>query len=112
MSKCYNKLKENWYNSITFSADGICGLGQLGVLLKISEITDYNEFRNNICEINGSSIGTLVGLLFSSDKSVKEMINMIKDIDYEKIIQPDIRNFLLLGIDSGSIIINIINKIY
>ena len=111
MSEYHNKLKENWYNSITFSADGMYGLGQLGVLLKISEITDYNKFKNNICEINGSSIGALVGTLFSSDKSIKEIINMTKEIDYDKIIQPDIKNFLSLGIDSGWIIINIINKL-
>lgn len=89
--------------SVSFSGDGVAGFTQVGVLIKISEICNYKNFVNQIKEINGCSMGSIIGLLFSIGLDPKEMLRIIKNtFDFKNVFNPDIKNiFNGNGFDNG-----------
>lgn len=85
------------FEAISFSGDGIKGINQLGFLLRLSEYIDYCTFYNNIKEINGSSIGSIISLLFSTGRPILDLCKMCTNINIESIICPNIVNIMHKG---------------
>jgi NTE family protein len=95
-------------NNLVLSGGGIKGFGHIGALKALEE---YNLI-NNLTTIAGTSVGAIIGMLYSIGYKSKDMIEFmehfnlkgIKKIDFMKILE-------LFGVDDGEKIELLLKKL-
>ena len=94
--------------NLVFSSGGVRGISHIGALEKLKE----GNYLNNIKNVLGCSIGSLIALLFALDYTPENMYKLIINTELDKILDCDIENNLSnYGIDNGKKIECIIKKI-
>jgi NTE family protein len=84
--------------NLVFSSGGVKGISHIGALEKLKE----NNYLNNIINVLGSSIGSIIALLFVLDYTPENMYKLVIDTEINKLIECDIDNNLSsYGVDNG-----------
>ena len=92
------KISKN-YTNIVFSGGGIKGISHCGSLLELDEmgILYNNDKTMKITKICGVSAGAMIAVLFAINYSPIEISNIVKDLDFRKIMDDKygcIRDFI------------------
>lgn len=98
------------YHNLVLSGGSVRGISLLGSIHKLieTELIDLAKLK----AIAGTSVGALVGCLIVLGFTIDEIWNFIKSITMSKLVKPDFLLFMnKCGVDSGSIIHNLIEEI-
>jgi len=99
--------KEKIYDTLVLSGGSVKGVAQIGALYCLEK----NGLLKNIRTIAGSSVGSMVGLLYSVGYTPIEMFKFIKLLNLNKINNMELGNIIdNYGLDDGSRIIMVLNK--
>jgi NTE family protein len=96
-------------DTLVLSGGGLRGCIHIGVIKFLEE----NNIINQINCIAGTSIGSLIGTLLTLSYNSDELIQIIKDFNYDKYQSIDIYNFIRnFGIDSFKKITKLITQLF
>jgi NTE family protein len=106
ISKITKSNEEKIKNILVLSGGGIKGICHIGALKALQDLKKID----NIKTISGTSIGALVGFLFSIGYSPDDLFNFILLFDFKKLKPNPINVFEKYGIDNGDKFIVIMNQ--
>jgi predicted acylesterase/phospholipase RssA len=100
--------KTNTIKNIALSGGASKGIAQLGALHYLY----HNKLLNNVKRISGTSVGAMNALLFCIGYKPKDIYKMLKIVDMEKAIKPNIYKFIdKLGMEDGKRMMIIIRRL-
>lgn len=103
-----SKNDESYIDTIVMSGGGIKGVAHLGVLKAL----ELKGILDNITTFAGTSVGSLIISLFVVGYSPKDLFDIVKSFDLEKMKNLSFSNILTMyGLDNGKKIEYVIKKL-
>ena len=91
-------MSDRKYTKMVISGGGINGIAIVGAISEFSKYYDINEIK----EIIGVSVGSIIALLIAVGYKMNEIENLFEEIEMNKFTEYDFENvFYSYGIDSG-----------
>jgi len=88
------------YETLVLSSGGVRGLAMIGALAKLKKRTDWLD---NLKEIVGVSVGSIIGTLLAMNISMQELYNCLVELDTSSLRQMSIFHFAdQFGFDTGA----------